>query len=388
MPIKIDFVSNVSPFLRGTKDVDKALEDVSDSLDDVVKDGTKGTERLAGSFKELADSAKDSSKEIERSSGDGFSAASDNVAGFKDEAIQNFAEVASSFDGDISQMADGVQGLTGGLASALTPGIGIPVAVIGAIAGAFLQSWAESAEQSKQRVSDMYDDMQASGESFLSAQYLQTGIAAIFGDPDQIKKVQDRVKQLGSDTSTVARAMAGDEGAINKLLDEQARKHQTNLDLIDEQGGSLDDKSVKIDAENVKYEEQTQWLHDLGGEFDTAQSRARDAHTAISDALISTINNAKGATVEVDELGNKLYTLPDGEQVLIEADTQQATTDLSKFKGDVDGATQPVTQKIALSVDRSAFDSFVRGLSSPLSVKVNAQMLSNLSPTTGWRPQV
>lgn len=359
MPIKIDFISNVTSFLRGTKDTEQALEDVADSLDDVVRDGDRATEKLERGFRDLARQAEKTEDSVKDVGEKGFKAAGENVSNFKDEAVQNFSEVASSFSGNVEDMASGVQGLTGGLASALTPGIGIPIAILGAAAAVFLENWRKSAEESEERISSMYDDMLESGEGFLSAQFLQQGIATIFGDPEKIKLAEERAKSLGATTETVARAMAGDQNAINQLLGDRAQMHEEEIGLLVKQSDGSRDAAAAIQKENREFETKYGWMVDINGEYQTAQGRARSAGKAQSDALKATINSAKTATREVDALGNELYTLPDGEQILIDAETGQATTDIKKFKGDVDKIPESVTSTVKVKVDDSAWRKWV-----------------------------
>ena len=63
-PISIDFLSNVSPFLRGTDDVEAALDDVGKSLDDVAKDGKSSTDKLAASGESAAEKIERSFSEL------------------------------------------------------------------------------------------------------------------------------------------------------------------------------------------------------------------------------------------------------------------------------------------------------------------------------------
>lgn len=62
-PISIDFLANVGPFLRGTKDVEGALDDVSSALDDVARDGE-------GIGDGIGDSLRDAARDGERAGDD------------------------------------------------------------------------------------------------------------------------------------------------------------------------------------------------------------------------------------------------------------------------------------------------------------------------------
>ena len=136
--LELDVLMNTRDVQRGAKDVDKALDGVSDSLDDVARDGEQAGDKLERSFRDAADAAKRESRTIEsdvqRNVNRGFDRASEGAENFKDEAKQNAAEVAASFDGSAESIADGFQGLAAtafsgfgpaGIAAGVTAAAGI-----------------------------------------------------------------------------------------------------------------------------------------------------------------------------------------------------------------------------------------------------------------------
>jgi len=360
---EIAIASETGAFEKGIKSgVIRPLEDADDALEDLGRN--RGPEQLERGLRDAQEESKDLSREIDktarnietefrdayRKAGDSSEkferGASENVEGFKDEAIQNFSEVASSWQGDLQGMADGVQGLTGGLASSLTPGIGIPIAILGAVAGAFLQSWATATEEAKQQISDMYDDMIESGYEYLSQDFILQGISEQY--KEHYDDIISRSKELGQTHSTVAAAMAGDETAINQILDDQNAKRQKEIDLVNASSGTLEEKSVKLDAIDAKYARQNEWVLEIAKNEQTAGQKASDALKGRSDYLENHIRQFKDVSVEVDKLGNKLITLPDGQQVLIDVDTGRATTRLDKFQDDADGVIEHVSGREAV----------------------------------------
>lgn len=306
MALSFDINSNTRAAQKQVKDLGKSLQDVADDVDELGKN--RSSEKLESNLRDLASETKDTARVIRRELPDAYRdaeraadqfnrSASDNVRGFKDEAVQNFSEVASSFDGSVTSMADGVQGLTGGLASALTPGIGIPVAILGAAAGAFLQSWISTAEDSEERVKEMYDRLDEYGAAYIS----RSNIAKALGDLSQedIVKGAERARDLNLEQSDVLRAMVGDTQAIAGLYSELADRKQREVDAIRESGASLEDQATKVEAVNTKYGESTEWLRQIQSDTGTAA----DAWTAVQEA----IRIANGG---VSELDGRLKGLP------------------------------------------------------------------------------
>ena len=182
-PIDIDVGMNSRDFQRGTKDVEGALENVADALDDVAadaaraskamaddigdgakdgarkaeratddlsdslndmardadragrklgdeigdgaRDAEKSTDRLERSFKDLADASKRETKtagdSMRKNVSESAEAAKQDLAELKDEAIQNASETFSSFDGSVDSFVDGIQGTFGGIVSNMGP---------------------------------------------------------------------------------------------------------------------------------------------------------------------------------------------------------------------------------------------------------------------------
>lgn len=328
--LTLDILADSRQAQREVGDLGEALDKVGDSLNDVVKDSDKGTQRMERDFRDMAREVKRETKgaydDVKRNSRDAFDSVSENVEGFKDEAIQNFSEVASSFDGDISSMADGVQGLTGGLASSLTPGIGIPVAILGAAAGAFLNAWVTAAEESKQRVDEMYQDMIASGQAFLSEDFISKALGDIIGDDGKRQKAIDDAKRLGLETSTVLRATAGDQAALNELVTKVGSLREAEIDAIKKSNEPLDIQATKIDAINARY----------GEILETYTGITSETQKAIDQ--VNLYRDATGKAASADQqryeaLGRALAGIPSQKVVKLELDTTEAENKIAKLQG-------------------------------------------------------
>jgi hypothetical protein len=290
---------------------------------------------------------------------DGFKKAGDGADDFKEEAGSTAREVAASFDGSADSIAGGFQELAANAFAGFGPAGAIAgLAAAAGIGVLFAQIQADS-EAAEERVSAMYDDMLESGNRYLSAEFIQKGISEVVGDQDKYNKALAVQKDLGADISVIIRAMAGDQSAVNKILDDTNTKREDEIAAIEGSNDSLENKSIKIDAVNTKYGELTDQFYDVAASEDSAAARATAAQDATTSFLRAAIADAGTATEEVDEFGNKLYTLPDGEQILIDAETGQATTDVSNFKGDVDGIPETVNTAVKLTVDDTAWKNWV-----------------------------
>jgi hypothetical protein len=197
----------------------------------------------------------------------------------------------------------------------------------------------------------MYDDMLASGSRYLSAAFIQEGIGEIAGDQAKYNDALKLSKELGVDVNDVIRAQAGDIEKGNQLLDDTNRKRQEEIDTVNASNDSLDNKAVKVDAINTKYGELTDGIYDVVSASDSAAARFGTAQSAMSDYLLDVVANSKDATREVTEFGDTIVTLPDGKQVIIDAETGQATDDMDTVET---RNFTPKTVPVKMTVDDSA----------------------------------
>lgn len=268
--INISFVSDVRSFIKGTDDIERAMDDVGDSLDDVSKDAKdagdkierslsdagkdaeRSSEKMEKSFRKdfdkVEDKAKDAGDTIGKESKQGFAKAeraADDFEGkaneatgsFKDEAKANFAETASSFDGSMGSVVEMAQSTFGGMAGSAGP-IGL-LAGAGALAfGALYTSFQANAEAIEKRASDMYADLMESGQQFLSDSFIQAEVDKIVtGAEDAAISLADAkgmANDLGLNVSDVAAAFAGSAEAqdivLKKIADQRSRMGELSRD--------------------------------------------------------------------------------------------------------------------------------------------------------------
>lgn len=265
MAFKLELISDVKSFLRGTGDVGKALDDVADSLDDVARDAGTTSSKVGRELGNVESDAKGAADTLERrfrdafddvksNSAKSFDAVGDNAkrgsnrageatGAFKDEAKANFAETASSFDGSMSSIADMAQGTLGGLASAI-PGAGIFAGLAAAGAGAWLAQWTQSQADLKEVHDGMLDDLVESEGKYLSDSYVQEQYWSILKGESKIikqREFESVVRNTGLTAEQVALGLAGNDELLTLTKDR----------LIDRQRvfqGQLEDESTTNDS--------------------------------------------------------------------------------------------------------------------------------------------
>ena len=283
MAIKIPFIADVSGFLRGTGDMEAALEDVSDALDDLTRNDatgveddlqdigqaaqrtsddvdqlgkdlaaagkTTGLEGVDADLKDIGAQADATGEKIERSFSDAFEkvktegrtatqrtkedlkgtgdAGSETMREFSSEAKQNVAETLSSFDGSASSAVDAIQGTFGGLVSALGPaglvGAAAVAAGVGLARGLFERS-KEAAQEVAQEVADLAGQLIELGALSLGTTQVNDQLKEFASTAEDGKIKLDELRlaaeAAGISATTYARGVAGDNEALKASWDE------------------------------------------------------------------------------------------------------------------------------------------------------------------------
>lgn len=339
--VNIPITADAAKVISEGRKVEGALDDVIDSLDEVGREA-KNTDKVIDTAMEgVEKSAKSAADDLEtkfstafdkvkkeaRTAGDtvnretrqGADKAGEGVQSFKDEAVQNFSEVASSFSGDMSQAADGVQGLLGGLASALPGPVGLIAGLLGGIGGAMLAGFQKGAEESEQRVADMYENMKESRSTFLNDEYFADAVSAIVDDAKKFEQAQRIASESGVSVGVALRAMAGDTeyaalvseqferkyGDLKRSLEDQnayERSRAGQKNLTDEQRHGLDVMDEWVDV-NGQVARSTDTARDKFEAWRGAVSLGNDALVqgkSALDAYNDTPLSNKTAKVSVD----------------------------------------------------------------------------------------
>lgn len=356
MPIRIDFLANVSKLLRGTKDVEDAFEDVADSLDDMVQDGDKAERQLERNFREIADAAKDSGRDVGKGLDDGFDRARKGADDFKDEANSTAREAAASFDGSAESIGDAFQEVAAnafggfgplGAAAGIAAAAGIGLAVAG------FESVDEASKESEQRAAEWADAYVEAGGRILSATQILEASRAIITDPEQFKQAAKNAKDWGVSESVAILAMAGDTNALAEaeagLSDKKRERRETDIraaaataagrEALAELEGQIRDGRDSLDQ--------------LNGDMEAGAQRA----DIWSESLRLTAENTAGAKTKTDEFGDSITQLPDGTTIYIDAETGKATTDVEKIKNRIYSIPDDVYTRVHLdtaAADRAA----------------------------------
>lgn len=277
-----------------TDDLKKAHKD----LHDVIEKGSKTA------YKKMGDASEKTSRE-----------ASEDVEEFRDEAQSNFSEVASSFTGDMDSAVDLVQGTLGGLAGSVSGPLAIAFGGLAATAGVFYTKWNENAEKAEQRISDMYDDMLDSGESYLSESYQQETYWSILKNESEVislDKTKEYARLAGVSYETVAMAWAGNHEAMQLvqqgLYDEREALHEDSKTWSNEEAearsseidginnaigkhqarrSEIEETTDRVNQERVAWElngtASAQALKDTSEKAGEVQEALRGYHTALDD---------------------------------------------------------------------------------------------------------
>lgn len=331
------------------KQAEQAVERVGTEFKDTGRDGERAVDKLKDALKDaqresekLGRSGRDSGSDIGRGmrdAEDDVRRFSDRTAEVGDELRQNLGETFSSFRGDLEDLPQIAQDTLGGLAgSGALGGIaGLAATAAGAaglglIIGA-MDAIGKEGEKLEGRAGSLAQAYIDAGTTVLDTVTLASRVSEVLTDPDQRADAQKLVDVLGVDLPEAARILAGDTNALaaaqevlsdkNKALNDQRRDGKL---LTEEEAAALADQQNALDNAGAS-------LGTYASNNEKAAQIARD----YSDALKGMISEAGDAGEEVDELGNKLITLPDNTQIFIDAKTGQATTDVSRFKGDTDG---------------------------------------------------
>lgn len=358
MGFKFSIVSDVREVLRGNEAMEKGFEDTADSLDELAREAQRSGDKVGRELEGVAKEADTASDKVERKFRDAFreverdaKSAGDDVGDrmkrgadraesatdeFKDEAKQNFSEVASSFSGGIDGAADLVQGTLGGLAGSLAGPAGLAAGVLAGIGGAMFTSFQTNAENSEQRISDMYEDMKESGQEYLTSQFIDQAISDIVQGVEGAIRSYDQVKAdaeaVGVTTGTMLRAWAGDQESVTAVM-EAARSKQDEL-LQQFRSG------------------------DLAGADDT---KATSAVTELTNGLTDAGSETDVAREKVDDYRAAIAGLPENKVTDMEVNTEPGRMGMGDFYRDIESARPTVTPQL----DTADLDRQVRNYRPP-----------------------
>lgn len=354
-PIEIALASETKAFRQGIESgVIKPLEDAikelrelgdadgADRLEASLKEAQRATEKLADETKvtaarierEYRDAyrqARRSAEDFEDGSRQGMSKVGERSAEVGQEVRQNLGEgIANAARGDFEALSDTIGDTFGGAVAGIggvgTAALGVAGALgLGAVTAAF-QAIQQEQERAAEAAARWAEAFITAGGEVVGAAHTVAEVTSIATDPERYKQAQDNARNWGIDVSTAMRAMAGDATALTIAQD------GVNQKMVDYEAQGSKTSETALNLRN-QWEAGKNSLQQLNGDMEAGRTAARN----VSDALLAVVAASSDAAVEVDELGNKVVTLPDGAEIMINAKTGQATQDVSRFKGDTDG---------------------------------------------------
>lgn len=356
--INLDADLGVRGFLKGTKDMEEALQDVSDELETTAKEGDKGLEKLSDKLAEAAKAAKKAGDDIQKGLGQGTkkgaAEAVDATEVVQKEAVANLSETVSSFDGTVSSFGDAIQGTLGGIIQDLS-GMGLALGVAGALGVGYLIKEFEKAELDAERMKERV--------AAIADQLIETGDISLDFVIDQMKQLatetEDGVTNLGDlaqiadaaeeSLTALATAYAGDSKGLKDLVEQKKAQLKVEKDTaaaLKVANGEMDkgalaaqgkaqatqvyveklDAAAKAAAEAEKTEKQ--WLAAGGEEMLTKQAMIESINTAYDDAAGSVEDyvNEESGIFDTDAY---IVSMQEREQALRDYQETLATSGLS-----------------------------------------------------------
>lgn len=352
--INISIASDTRQFQRGVKsgvvepledaaqvlqDVERAGDEAGSTLERSMTDAQRKTDGLTDEFKALQGKIEDATRKSRdfgdsgrragREYEDGMDRARAGVDDFKSEADSTAREAAASFDGSAESIGDAFQevaanafggfgpaGAVAGLAAAA--GIGLAVAGFEAVG--------EANEESQRRIDEWASAFIDAGGRVLDSQTYVAAANAILTDGEQYKQATRNAELWGVSVETAVAAMTGAHWALEEAQANVTRAAEEEADALE--GVPYHDVQTNMANMNSEAAEAQRQLNGITGEMEQGAERA----SIMSDYLANLARTTEGATREVDEFGDSVYTLPDGTTVYVDAETGQATTNVDAIE--------------------------------------------------------
>jgi polyhydroxyalkanoate synthesis regulator phasin len=351
--LNIDANLGVKGFLRGTKDMTGALEDVSDELKSTGKDGEISVEKITNSLDDLAKQAKTTGNSVEKNLSQGTKKgaqeAEDATAVYKKEAIANISEVTSSFNGSWESAADAVQGTLGGVVADLGP-VGAALGAAGALGvgllTAELVNAEERAKQAKERVKELSLAIIESGRESAELDAVVENLKLIVTNADEAPRkfqdIQKEAKQTGLDVDKLATAYAGNADALDEVIKAAQDAYEEEQKLVVINGESqkvISEKEIALQqvaqalievqkGNELAGEAEQGYLGAGAAEFAAKRESIAQIDAAYDDAVYG-IDNFLNAETGIYDLDAFAQSIRDREKLLLDYQTLLAESELT-----------------------------------------------------------
>lgn len=208
--------------MKGTDQVERALEDLADESGDLTRDVEGDTERMSRAYRDAAKDVDRASDKAARSVRKGF------VDPAKESGAEAGREVGAEFasnlgeslaGGDISGLGrDTAAGLVSGFAG-MGGALGPALAGVAAVFAGTFAAITAKAEESKARIEGMYEAL-TTGDTLASQALKESQVKAFLESlGDSADTLLDNYERLGVSLTDVAAALAGDAEARARVDD-------------------------------------------------------------------------------------------------------------------------------------------------------------------------
>jgi hypothetical protein len=342
---------------RGARDAGQALDrlgrdgkSAGDDLEAGLKGAQKQTELTAADYRAMTAKIRAETEKIRQEGRDSFRGASEGTSEFKEEALSNFSEVTSSFQGDMTSITDLAQGTFGGLASLGGPASlvfgGLAVAV-GLVGQAFATNSEESdefkekiQELAQTKLGDLFGQYEDSGNDLARGLREWAQDADSFGG--SLTDLQKNTRKAGLEVGDYADAIATQ--SVPKMK-EMRREVEAQIKSLDKQAG----------AQRAAGDGSSALANKLGEQSDAARAvkKQLDDNLEVNDQYeksLRAVAKAQGLTVE---------------QYLATADAQAAAEEASKSLEDsMKSLAEQSAESTAELVDNSSLgaNNYIAGM--------------------------
>lgn len=353
--INLDADLGVRGFLKGTKDMEEALQDVSDELESTAKEGDKGLEKLSDKLleaKKAADNAAKSGENLGKDFKKGTDEANEGVKDLKQNAESNAKEVTASFDGSVESIVDGFQGLAAEAFEGFGPAGLVAGAALAAgigLATAEFQRSEEAAKLAKERIAALGTAFIESGADVAQIEAFKEALQGIVTNADDasvkvddLRKFTEKYGKAVPSVSEFAVAYAGNADAIEQVTDKlekaieaEKEKNYTTKTGAEQSTKRQDAYQAEIDKlESIQEETaaakqiEEDWIASGGAEIQ-AKADAIDQINAAYDDAVYSVDNFKNAETGIYDLDAYAASIEERARLLEEYQTNLAKSGLT-----------------------------------------------------------
>lgn len=350
--IEIGIASETRAFKQGVESgVVAPVEDAVDKLEQLGK--TRGPEQLEEGLRDAQDAStklqrevRDTANEIEKrfreayrdlanASDDGTRRAVRGFDDLRDESKQTLRETAASVK-DVSDGLDAVQEIAANAFVGFGPAGFLAGATaasgIGLISEA-LRISQEATDELKRRFASMYQQATEDGRAFLDEAQIQAAtLDIIFGDnQDVYRQAQKDARELGLSTQEVVRALAGDQEALNHVLERTNELQAAHNAKLTESTSPMETRAALMTSEG-------QTLDEITSRYETQLKLVEENAAKAQEYLDST----RQSNEEIQKMNKSLAETPSVLPVQFQVDRTAIDAALQRrtLRIDVEGYTR------------------------------------------------